>query len=106
MTAETSAEAHAREFKWYRGDPEFSVEEARLHDFIALRNSTTELIRQQRDLLAYYDSDEELIGNDGHVTTIDEIIDIVVGAGLHDDRDEVRERLLRFFSTEIRPADD
>lgn len=105
MSAETSAENHARAFQWFQGDPEFSVEEGRLHDFIALRNSTTELIRQQRDLLAHYDSDEELFGNDGRETTVDEIIDIVVGAGLHDDRDEVRERLLRFFGTEIRPAD-
>ncbi|WP_313451355.1 hypothetical protein [Brevibacterium casei] len=102
MSAQSNAEAHAREFHWHQGDPELSEEEARLHDLIALRNATTELIRDQRDLLGYYDTDEELFGDE---YTVDEIVDIVVGAGLHTDRDDVRDRVLRFIGAETRPSD-
>lgn len=64
MSAQSNAEAHAREFHWYQGDPELSEEEARLHDLVTLRTATTELIREQRDLLGYYDTDEELFGSE------------------------------------------
>lgn len=101
MTAQSNAEAHACEFRWFQGDPELSDEEARLHDLIALWNATTELIREQRDLLGYYDTDEELFGRE---YTIDEIVDIVVGNGLHTNHDDVRGRVLHFIGTEIRPA--
>lgn len=94
-------EARAREFDWFHGDHELSEEEALLHDLIALRNATTELIREQRDLLGYYDTDEALFG---HEYTIDEIIDIITGTGLHTDRDDVRERVLRFIGTESGPS--
>ncbi|MGO1806760.1 MAG: hypothetical protein ACTH01_04270 [Micrococcaceae bacterium] len=102
MTAQSNAEVHAREFHWFKGDPDLSEEEARLHDLIALRNATTELIREQRDLLGYYDSDEELFG---HEYTVEEIVDIVDGAGLLTDRDDIRARVLRFIGAETRPSD-
>lgn len=60
MSAESSACSHALAFSWWRGCPEFTDEEARLHDLLALHRATVELIRDQRDLLGYYDSDEEL----------------------------------------------
>ncbi|WAL40983.1 hypothetical protein BRM1_03725 [Brevibacterium sp. BRM-1] len=60
MSAESSACSHALAFNWWRGCSELSDEEARLHDLLALHRATVELIRDQRDLLGYYDSDEEL----------------------------------------------
>lgn len=60
MSAESNASSHALAFSWWRGWPEFTDEEARLHDLLALHRATVELIREQRDLLGYYDTDEEL----------------------------------------------
>lgn len=60
MTAEDNARAHALEFSWWKGDPDFTDEEARLHDLVALHRATVELVREHRDLLGYYDSDAEL----------------------------------------------
>lgn len=65
MSAESNARSHAQEFRWWRGDPELSDEEARLQDLLALHRATVELAREQRDLLGYYDTDEELFGGDG-----------------------------------------
>lgn len=62
MTAESNARSHAEEFRWWLGSPELSDDEARLHDLLALRSATEELIREQRDLLGLYDSDTELYG--------------------------------------------
>jgi hypothetical protein len=60
MSAESNAISHALAFHWWRGCPEFTDEEARLHDLLALHRATVELIRDQRDLLGYYDTGEEL----------------------------------------------
>ncbi|TLK50914.1 hypothetical protein [Glutamicibacter sp. V16R2B1] len=60
MSAESNAISHALAFSWWRGCPELSDEEARLHDLLTLHRAKVELIREQRDLLRYYDSDEEL----------------------------------------------
>ncbi|WP_040283068.1 hypothetical protein [Tessaracoccus massiliensis] len=60
MSAKSNASSHALAFSWWRGCSELSDEEARLHDLLALHRATVELIRDQRDLLGYYDSDEEL----------------------------------------------
>jgi len=60
MSAESNASSHALAFHWWRGFPELTDGEARLHDLLALHRATVELIRDQRDLLRYYDSDEEL----------------------------------------------
>lgn len=67
MSAETNADSHAESFRWWIGDPEMSDEEAHLHHLLALHKATVELIRQQRDLLAYYDTDAELFGDDPEV---------------------------------------
>ncbi|PCC45842.1 hypothetical protein [Brevibacterium aurantiacum] len=64
MSAESNARSHAQEFRWWRSDPEMTDEEARLHDLLALHRATVELIREQRDLLGYYDTDAELFGDD------------------------------------------
>lgn len=60
MSAEPNTSRHALAFHWRRGCTEFTDEEARRHDLLALHRATTELIREQRDLLGYYDTDEEL----------------------------------------------
>lgn len=60
MSAESNASSHALAFSWWRGCPELTDEEARLHDLLALHRATVELILDQRNLLGYYDSDEEL----------------------------------------------
>lgn len=60
MSAESNASSHALTFSWWRGCSELSDEEARLQDLLALHRATVGLIRDQRDLLGYYDSDEEL----------------------------------------------
>ena len=67
MSAESNAYSHAESFRWWIGDPEMSDEEAHLHDLLALHKATVELIRQQRDLLGYYDTDAELFGDDPDV---------------------------------------
>lgn len=67
MSAETNAYSHAESFRWRIGDPEISDEEAHLHDLLALHKVTVELIRQERDLLGYFDTDAELFGDDPEV---------------------------------------
>lgn len=62
MTVESNARSHAEEFRWWLGNPELSDDEARLHDLLALRSATEELIREQRDMLGHYDTDAELFG--------------------------------------------
>ncbi|OXS78233.1 hypothetical protein D9R06_13575 [Kocuria marina subsp. indica] len=57
----------AESFRWCVGNPEMSDEEAHLHDLLALHKATVELIRQQRVLLGYYDTDAELFGDDPDV---------------------------------------
>lgn len=64
MSAESNAYSHAESFRWWVGNPEMSVEEAHLHDLLALPKATVELIHQQRDLLGYCDTDAELFGDD------------------------------------------
>ena len=44
--------------------PELTDDEARLQDLLALFRATSELIREQRDLLGYYDSEAELFGEE------------------------------------------
>ncbi len=63
MSAESNARSHASQFSWWVGCPELTDDEARLHDLLALRTATDELIREQRDLLGYYDTDAELLGD-------------------------------------------
>lgn len=46
MSAESNARSHVQEFHWWQGAPDLSDEEARLHDLLALRKATVELIRQ------------------------------------------------------------
>lgn len=67
MSAESNAYRYAESFRWWVGNPEMSDEEAHLHDLLALHGATVELIRQQRDLLGYYDTDAELFGDDPDV---------------------------------------
>ena len=43
--------------------PLTGTDEEHLHDLLALHKATVELIRQQRDLLGYYDTDAELFGD-------------------------------------------
>ena len=64
MSAESNARSHAQEFRWWRGCPELADEEARLQDLLALFRATKELIREQRDLLGYYDSEADLFGDE------------------------------------------
>lgn len=64
MSAESSARDHAEAFRWHLGDPELTEEEARLQDLLALFRTTSELIREQRDLLGYYDFEAELLGEE------------------------------------------
>lgn len=64
MSAESNACSHAESFCWWVGNPEMSDEEAHLHDLLALHEATVELIRQQPDLLGYYDTDAELFADD------------------------------------------
>lgn len=64
MSAESNARSHAEEFRWWRGCPELTDDEARLQDLLALFRATEELIREQRDLLGYYDSEGELFGEE------------------------------------------
>ena len=64
MSAETNAYSHAESFRWWVGNPEMSEEEeAHLHNLLALHKATVGLIRQQRDLLGYCDTDAELFGD-------------------------------------------
>lgn len=44
--------------------PELTEDEARLQDLLALYGATRELIREQRDLLGYYDSEADLFGDE------------------------------------------
>lgn len=46
------------------GCPELTEDEARLQDLLALYGATRELIREQRDLLGYYDSEADLFGDE------------------------------------------
>lgn len=46
------------------GLPELTEDEARLQDLLALFRATEELIREQRDLLGYYDSEADLFGDE------------------------------------------
>ncbi len=64
MSAESNARSHAQEFRWWRGCPELTEDEARLQDLLALFRATEELIREQRGLLGYYDSEAELFGEE------------------------------------------
>lgn len=64
MSAESNARSHVQEFHWWQGTPDLSDEEARFHDLLALHKATVELIRQQSDLLGYYDTDTELFDDD------------------------------------------
>lgn len=64
MSAESSARDPAEAFRWWVGDPELALEEARLQDLSALFHATRDLIREQRDLLGYYDSEAELFGDE------------------------------------------
>ncbi|XBH22246.1 hypothetical protein V5R04_03190 [Jonesiaceae bacterium BS-20] len=67
MSAESNARSHAESFRWWVGNPEMTDEEAHLQDLLALHKATVELIRQQRDLLGYYDADDELFGDDPYI---------------------------------------
>src|SRR5699024_9061553 len=67
MSAESNAYSHAESCRWWVGNPEMGDEKAHLHDLLALDKATVELIRQQRDLLGYYDTDAELFGDDTDV---------------------------------------
>ena len=62
MSAESNARTHAEQFRWWRGHPDFTDEEARLQDLLALHRATTELVEDQRELVRLYaaDVDEEL----------------------------------------------
>jgi hypothetical protein len=64
ISAESNARSHAEEFHWWRGCPELTDDEARLQDLLALYGATRELIREQRDLLGYYDSEADLFGDE------------------------------------------
>ena len=64
VSAESSARAHAEAFRWHLGDPELTDDEARLQDLLSLFRATEELIREQRDLLGYYDSEADLFGDE------------------------------------------
>jgi len=67
MSAESNAYSHAASFRWWVGDPGMGEEEAHLRDLLALHEATVELIRQQRDLLGYHDTDAGLFGDDPNV---------------------------------------
>jgi len=64
VSAESSARDHAEAFLWWAGDHELTEDEARVQDLLALFRATKELIREQRDLLGYYDSEAELFGEE------------------------------------------
>ena len=67
MSAESNAYSHAESFRWWVGNTEMGEEEAHLHGLLALHKATVEVIRQQRDLLGYHDTDAELFGDDPDV---------------------------------------
>lgn len=60
MTAESNARSHAEEFRWNVGRADMAAEEARYQDLIALHAATAELVREQREMLGYYDAAAEL----------------------------------------------
>lgn len=64
MCAEQAAEAHAKKFSYHQGDPELAPEQSRYLDLVALLRETFALTLEQRDLLGFYDSEDELLGRE------------------------------------------